>query len=182
MAKKIIPFVFSILFSSVLFAQLETSADFRRQVYDMEYTIGLNGHSHGFAINGRYLKHLDGFNKAGLEVEFTKIRHPKEVTTPSAIPSSTKGYVYGRVNSFFSMRVGYARETILFDKTDKGSVSISWITNGGLSFGLLKPIYLQVFIQEDINDFSELEVVRYNPEDIYTSIYGEAPFFRGIKH
>lgn len=163
-------------------AQLETSADFKRQVYDREYTLGVMGHSRGYALNGRYLKYMDGFNKQGLEIDLVKLRHPKEVKSPNVFSSNSRGYVFGRINTFYTVRAGYIRESILYDKTDQGTVSISLVTSGGASLGLLKPIYLEV-IESDPpgSQFNVINTVRYNPEEHNTSnIYGESNFFYGF--
>lgn len=179
MAKKLLLALIS-LCSLSLSAQLETSADYKRQVYDREYTLGLIGHSRGYAINGRYAKFLDGYHKQGLEIDLVKLRHPKEVKMPSQIYPNSRGYVYNRVNTFYTMRVGYLREKILFDKTDKGTVAISLIYSGGLSLGLLKPVYVQI-ITNDSGFLGNLKTVRYNPSDPKQSIIvGEANFFRGV--
>lgn len=169
---------FLCLFLVPVKAQVNTDADFKRQVYDREYTFGGIGHSRGYSINGRYFKYLDGYTKYGFEVEIAKLRHPKEVRTPSPFFSNSRGLVFGRINSLYTVRVGYAQEKILYDKTDQGSVSISLITNGGLSLGMLKPIYIQVF-QGD-GSSSNLSTERYNPLIHNQSIFGEANFFRGF--
>lgn len=164
-----------------MLAQLETSADWKRQVYDREYTFGLQGHTSGFGANFRYLKFTDGFNKRGLEIEFSKIRHPKEVKrSPDAGYGNTRGYVFDRLNSFFTLRGGYQYENIMFDKTDQGTVSISLMLSGGLSLGLLKPIY--VLVPRDENSlYSTLVAERYNhSEHSGSTIQGEANFFKGI--
>ncbi|MGB0175760.1 MAG: hypothetical protein ACPF9D_01250 [Owenweeksia sp.] len=163
------------------FAQLETAADFKRQVYDREYTLGIIGHSRGYAINGRYLKFMDGFNKQGVEIDMTKLRHPKEVRTPNQFATGSRGYVFGRTNSFYSIRVGYARENTLYDKTDQGTVSIALNYSGGASLGLLKPIYLQVYEDTPLSPLDQIVTVRYNPrEHNVSNIYGEANFFKGF--
>ena len=163
--------------SAGLMAQLSTDADFKRQVYDREYTMGLSFHSRGYALNGRYLKYLDGFNKHGLEIDLTKLRHPKETHQNFVAATGVRGFVYGRVNSFYALRAGYAREKILFDKTDQGSVSIAWNYSGGLSLGLLKPVYVMVPRGGDYNN--TLEPVRYDPEE-HDLVVGEANYFKGI--
>ena len=165
------------VFSIGATAQLETSADFRRQVYKKEVTFGVYGHSRGYAINTRIQKFIDGYRKHGLEVDLTKLRHQKEVKTPNSQSyNASRGFVYNRINSFYSLRTGYIREKILFDKTDKGTVSISLITSGGLSLGLLKPVYVVVTAENQQN-----QIVRYNPGDpLQSNVQGEANFFRGI--
>lgn len=162
-------------------AQLNTSADFKRQVYDREYTFGLVGHSRGYTINGRYLKHVDGFNKEGFEIDLAKLRHPKEVRTPSQFFSNSRGFVYNRINTFYTARVGYARERILYDKTDQGTVSISMVGGGGLSLGLLKPVYIQLYRADSPNQPTILVTERYDPPThLSATIYGEANFFKGF--
>ncbi len=170
--------IISLFFSFIgLKAQLTTSADNRRMAYDREYTLGLSGHGRGYAVNGRYLKFVDGYNKNGLEVEFSKIRHPKEISTPDQFQRSGRGFVFGRVNSFYTLRTGFIREKILFDKTDKGTVSISMIFSGGLSLGLLKPIYVRIADPA----IEEIIIERYNPEIHNRSeVIGEASYSTGI--
>ncbi len=183
MVKKFLLLCLAFFSTASIYGQLETSADFKRQVYDREYTGGIIFHSKGYGLNGRYLKYIDGYNKQGLEIDLVKLRHPKEIRTPNQFSNSSRGYVYGRVNTFYAARVGYIRETILFDKTDKGSLSISLITSGGLSLGLLKPIYVQVYRQSNNGQGFEnfLVTERYNPTNNSGSIiYGEANFFKGL--
>ncbi len=167
----LIPFFFISLLAK---AQLETSADFRRTVYDREYTFGISGHTRGYTVNGRYLKYQDGFVKQGFELDLAKLRHPKEVRS-SILSSNSRGFVFGRINSFYTARFGYIREKIMYDKTDQGTVSISLVTSGGLSLGLQKPVYV-IVAQENENRSIE----RYNPLEQTASITGEANWFTGL--
>jgi hypothetical protein len=159
-------------------AQLETSADFRRTVYDREYTIGISGHSRGYTLNGRYLKYQDGFVKQGFEIDLVKLRHPKEVRS-TIVSSGSRGFVFGRINSFYSLRGGYIREEILYDKTDQGTVSISLVTSGGLSLGLLKPVFVDVLVEDELGRTNPV-AERYNPPEQNASILGESGWFTGI--
>lgn len=182
MAKRL--FVLFLIISSFQgIAQLETSSDFRRRVYNREYTVGVIGHSRGYAVNGRYLKYLDGFHKLGFEIDMSKLRHPKEVRTPNQFFSNSRGHVFGRENSLYTIRTGAIYESILFDKTDQGTISISTILSGGFSWGLLKPIYMQI-LQPDSSGSSvssQIITVRYNHLEYGGSnIFGEANFFQGI--
>ena len=171
---------FMLLFALSAQAQLDTDADFKRQVYDRAYTGGINFHSRGYGLNGRYLKFLDGYNAAGLEIDLVKLRHPKETISSEDIFNNYRGFVKGRINSFYSVRVGYIHEHTLFDKTDQGSVSISSIFSGGLSLGLLKPIYLSV---DEFGPDGEYytSIIRYTGETNPANINGEANFLTGIE-
>lgn len=164
---------------SDLWGQLTTQADFKRQVYDYGYSGGVNFNTRGYSLNFRYFKYTDGYNLRGGVFELANIRHPKEVTTTADQFNNYRGYVVGRTNSFFTARLGYFYEKIIFDKTDKGTISINWINSGGLSLGLLKPVYL---IVEEVSDENQLmlRTRRYDGGPFPARARGEANFFVGI--
>jgi len=166
----------------LLHGQLTTEADWKRQVYDREFTGGIIFHNRGYGINFRNLYFNDGFDKWGMEFDLAMIRHPKEIKFPSPyFYNSSRSFVYGKLNGLFTLRTGYGRDKVLIDKTDQGSISISWITFGGLSLGFLKPVYLDIFKETPQGDLLSTE--RYNPEvHDYTDIFGQAPFFTGIEN
>lgn len=182
MIRKLAFYIFFIL-PFIGAAQLTTDADFKRKVYDREYTAGLIGHSRGYSVSGRYLKHVDGFNKLGFELEVSKLRHPKEVRIPLQFINNSRGFVFGRENSFYTIRTGIAHESILFDKTDQGTISIATFLSGGVSWGILKPIYMQILQPDSAGNgaLSRLVTVRYNHfEHGGSNIYGEANYFKGL--
>ncbi len=174
-------FIYILLFAPLAtLAQLETAADWKRQVYDNEFTAGIMFHTRGFGANVRYLKYKDGFKKRGFDFDMVNIRHPKEIKIEQSNSNSSRGYVYGKLNGLFAIRAGYGRERILVDKTDQGSISISWMNFFGPSIGILKPIYLQVQ-KEATTGAMVITTERYDPEvHDYQQIYGQAPFFTGI--
>lgn len=180
MRKFLLLIALGILGFAPLQAQLDTDADFKRKVYDRAYTGGVSFTSRGYALNGRFLKYLDGYNAAGFDLDLVKIRHPKETISSEDIFNNYRGFVKGRINSFYSLRAGYIHEHIWFDKTDQGSVSISYLWSGGLSLGLLKPIYLSVDEFGDDGDFYT-NIIRYTGETNPSSINGEANFLTGIE-
>lgn len=178
--KSYIFFLCTLLYPLVSQSQLTTDADVKRKVYKKEIYGGISMHTRGFGIHGRLLKYIDGFNKAGFEAELTKIRHPKETLTPDNFLGNSRGFVFGRINSMFALRGGYTQEKILFDKTEKGSISVAWNYTGGVSLGMLKPIYVQVTQQTDDNT-TILVTDRYNPSTMPAStVIGEAGFLRGF--
>ncbi len=176
----VIAAIFMSFYSS---AQLTTKADFKRQVYDNEMTGGIMLHTRGFGFNLRRMRYRDGYNKWGWEIDIASIRHPKEVKLQSQLYfNSSRSFVYGKLNGLYTFRLGYGREKILVDKTDKGSISISWVTIGGPSFGMLKPIYLEVADEDPLAGPESRITERYKPEiHDYADIYGQAPFFTGIE-
>ncbi len=158
------------------YAQLTTDADFKRQVYDKDYSIGLLLHTRGFGVTGRYGILTSGFSKNAIEFDIVNMRHPKETRTFTDLLSNSTGFVFGRLNSFFVIRTGYHRERIMYDKTDQGTLSASWFYSIGASWGFLKPVYLE------IEDF-ETRVVRterYDPQNTEGFVRGQARFGTGL--
>ena len=175
-------FISAFLISLSSFGQLNTEADFKRQVYDQEMTGGFMLHTRGYALTMRRMRFTNGYNKWGWEIDWGNIRHPKEVKFRSQFHvNSTRSYVYGKLNGFSTLRFGFGRDKILVDKTDKGTISISWITMGGPSFGMLKPVYLEIEYKDEQGG-KIYSTERYDPEiHDYVNISGKAPFFTGIE-
>lgn len=167
---------------SAAWAQLETDADFRRTVYEEEYTVGISLHTRSPwpGLQFRRVSYTDGFTKWGYEIAHTVYRHPQEVRFPiQSLFGSSRSLTYGKVNSFFALRGGYGREKVLFDKTDQGTVSIHLNTYGGVALGFLKPVY--IYIEERLDNGSVLtHEVRYNPDIHDSNIFGRAPYFKGF--
>lgn len=157
--------------------QLTTDADFKRQVYDRDFTFGVMLNTQGYGINGRYGFLTSGYTKDAIELDIVNIRHPKENKTYPDFLSNSAGFVFGRVNSLYVVRTGYYRERILHDKTDRGTVSVNFHYATGVSWGFLKPIFVQVQSQEGNNFILE---ERYDPSAPDRIIRGQAGFFRGI--
>lgn len=166
-------------FSLHMQAQIETDADFKRQVYTNEYRVGFLFHNRGYGATFQRFWFTDGFNKRGFGIDFVNIRHPKEVKIFS-FDQGARGYVYGRLNSFYNLRAGYMGEYTVVDKTDRGTVAINIYFQSGLSVGFLKPVYLEIY-NRDSDGRIFIETERYVPEvHDYNNIYGQATFFTGI--
>lgn len=90
-----------------------------------------------------------------LQLEITEHKDPKEskgsVTdqTPNGGTQSSKPYVYGKVNNFYALKLGYGVRKMIAGKPEPGTVSIHWVIAGGLSLGMEKPYYLDGYIPQD---------------------------------
>ncbi len=169
-------FAFLAISGIELKAQLDTEIDFKRTVYLNEFSMGPMFHTRGYGVNFRRTYYLDGYTKQGWELDLVNIRHPKEVNSFNQFENSSRGYVQQKINTLYSLRSGYTREYILVDKTDRGTVSLSIPVAAGLSLGMLKPVYIEVFDNEGF-----LRVERYDPAiHDFNEIYGRASFFTGI--
>ncbi len=93
------------------------------------------------------------------QVEIQEHKNPKEhrenYPNPYIWNAPTKPYVYGKVNNFYALKLGYGNRKLIAGKPEPGTVSIHWSYSGGISLGLLKPYYLDVQIPLDTFKFGE---------------------------
>jgi len=129
-----------------------------------EFSLGLRLNTDGWGVFAEkgYVKsdekESDKFYNVRLfQVEFGEHKHPKEVKiNGSGLSSGVPGdkprpYKYGKINNFYVFKLGYGYRKLLAGKPDPGTVSIHWLYAGGVSLGLLKPYYLNVYVQSNEN-------------------------------
>jgi hypothetical protein len=79
------------------------------------------------------------------QVELEEKKHPQEIrrsNTPPSRPDQAKPFIYGKVNNFFALKVGYGGRKMIAGKPDPGTVAIHWVYVGGISIGMEKPYYV----------------------------------------
>lgn len=153
-------------------------------VYNKQTTYGLQARSNGYGLFYEMGRMKTPLKSTIYRIDFTEIKHPKEnkfqnLSNPFLILSNP--YVYGKVNNFYQLTMGYGQQRILGQKGNKNGVSVSAIYNGGLSLGLLKPYYVQV--EDPIS--TQLKYIKYSSADadlfLGPSIIGSGGFWRGWK-
>jgi hypothetical protein len=113
-------------------------------------------------------------------IELTEIKHPKEEKIGGEnIFANT--YVYGKVNNFYQVKLGFGQQYILGQKGNKNGIAVMGIYQGGLSLGLLKPYYLQV-----LNNAGGVETIKFTKSDSLKfldqpAIIAGASFTKGFK-
>lgn len=146
-----------------------------------EATGGLNFHTNGWGLQFRRSFNLTGYKKLMFEGDFVGMKHPKEVKSVNQAFDNARSYVYGKLNSFSILRAGVGRQHTLYSKAEKNGVEVRFLYSGGLSLGILKPVYLNIL--KPTGNFGEFDVVteKYNPDEHYIdNIYGRAPFTEGL--
>jgi hypothetical protein len=93
-------------------------------------------------------------------IEFNEIKNPKEDKLPNGTGGFSFGnpYVYGKINNFYSVQLGFGGHRFLGQKGNKNGVAVSVVYKGGLSLGLLRPYYIQV------EDNGANKTIKYSPE------------------
>lgn len=92
------------------------------------------------------------YNLRYAQVEFSEKKHPKEMRSASGGGGSegARTFIYGKINNFYTLKLGYGNRRMIAGKPDPGTVSIHWIYTGGLSLGMTKPYYVISGSGEDI--------------------------------
>lgn len=155
--------------------------DGQRVLYRNEMAGGVVAHTNGLGVNFRRGKHVTGMRKRVFELEFVNMRHAKEVKTVNPYFENSKGFYYGKLNTFHILRPGIGYQNVLYSKADGRGVEIRYVTFVGGSLGLAKPVYLEILHETNIPFEFKLTTEKYDPaEHFIDNIYGRAPYFKGF--
>ena len=78
-------------------------------------------------------------------IEITEIKHPKEEKSTNTDGFFSNSFVYGKVNNFYQAKIGFGKQYIFGQKGNKNGIAVMGIYQGGLSVGLLRPYYLNIY-------------------------------------
>lgn len=107
---------------------------------------------------------------------FDEIKHVKEEKFSSGGIFSNP-FIYGKINNFYSVKLGIGQQYILGQKGNRNGVAVAAVATGGLSLGLLRPYYLRVV---DLNN-AEKEIKYDDDSTLFLSdrIIGGAGLGKG---
>ena len=127
------------------------------------------------------LRKVDMFHSLRLiQIEVSEKKNPKEEKIHSTTVNTMGGsstYIFGKINNFYTLKLGYGYSKMIAGKPDEGCVSIHWSNVVGFALGFLKPYYL--------NLYSDPQGVKYNPDNQtdflnQDAIMGSAGFSKGL--
>jgi hypothetical protein len=178
-------FLFSILLLLIaghdsLYAQGELTESSRILIRN-ERSAGLTLSSNGFGANYRYGKHIDVNRKWLIQANLHLIKHEKE-TKSSSYLYQNKSFVYGKLNTLYTLHLTTGTQHELYSKFDAGGVAIRYFYLGGLSLGLLKPKYYEVSYITGETEVEDFETFLENSINFHGgAIVGNASWFDGIE-
>jgi hypothetical protein len=142
-----------------------------------ERSIGLLLNSDGGGILYRELRQTKPSKRYFIEGGMDLLKDPKEKRTSTYTPSS---FVFGKLNSTWTLKAGFGYQQEIFHKRDLGGVSISWYAGAGPAVTFAKPIYYQVITEVVGNTYyyeeQKFDVAIHQLGDIA----GKAPFVKGF--
>ena len=93
-------------------------------------------------------------------IDITEIKHSKEEKLLGGSFIFGNPYVYGKINNFYPITLGFGQQYIFGQKGNKNGVAVTGLYNAGISIGLLRPYYLNI---DDPNNGEKS--IKYSIED-----------------
>lgn len=166
------------VFCSVDLQGQTTLFDDTRVIYKKEMVGGVVLHGDGWGLNFGIGKHITAKRRRMIQFEIVGMKHPKEVKSFNPYYEDSRGYFYGKMNSFMIFRPTYGRKNQLTDKLRKSGVEVNYVWAIGPSIGFTKPIYLEIGKPSIPYEFIVTE--KYDPEvHFIDDIFGRASWFKG---
>lgn len=149
-------------------------------LFTNEQSFGVFLNSNGFGADFTYGTYVNARNRWVYSFNTDYVKDPKEFKSIVPYDYYTRRFVFGKLNHFLELK-GYAgRQTELFTKSDKSSISIRLFYQGGLSLGLLKPIYYEILTFNSSGQAVSSEEKLFDPAIHYYNYGGTAAFTKGL--
>jgi hypothetical protein len=179
--KKLLVYIPFVLLCSLIFAQGEID-DQEKIFYRNERTFAAFLTSTGIGGNFRYAKRITAFKKTLYEIDLVNIKHPKEVKmSTSSTTLASRSFVYGKLNHFYNLRAGIGLQKEIFQKFDKGGISIRYFYNLGPTLGIKKPIYYYIYQISADGQITGQKIEKFDiTQHVDPRIMSRASYFNGI--
>ncbi len=143
--------------------QLRKGEDENALIFNKQNAFGIKLNTDGYGVfyeHGTY-KNLKTTNLWWIQLDERK--DPKEDritnTTPDGVFQIGNPFVYGKINNFYQLKLGFGQQRMIGGKDVKNGVAVSAIYGGGVTAGFLKPYYLNVS-----DSISSAHDVKYSTE------------------
>lgn len=150
-------------------------------IYKNELSGGALLHSFGWGVSFRKGKQITAKWRKIYSIEALGMKHPKEYKSYNPHKDNNKGFVYGKLNTLTIIRPAAGVQKIMFTKEGKKGVQVSYMALGGVSLGLVKPVYLEIAPPPGSPGNTPPQSEKYNPEKhTLDKILGRAEMIKGI--
>jgi len=148
--------------------------------YSTERYYGLTMRTNGWGGSFQHGKHKGVKDVRLFTMDFNFVHHEKEIKSFFQDPSA-RGFYYGKLNAFYTLKFGFGHRKVIYDKLRKNGVELSTNWSVGPVLGFMRPIYLQILIVDPGLNGYTIDVQRYDPTKHYLeNIYGRASNLLGV--
>lgn len=141
-----------------------------------KFILSTNGFGTGYS---HYYKE----NSRAIFVDLQTLRHPQETNVQNTSIVNPRSYVFAKVNSLASLRLGYSAYKILSNGSNESlSPQIALGVSVGPNLGIIKPYY--VSYQHGRRDGTNIDIIQQNEETIQNSdsVYGPVSWTKGFNN
>ncbi len=152
-------------------------------------SVGAKLHTSGWSGGLIYRKRATRATHRIIQFHLEEIKHDKEVKqeagkNPYPELGKTSPFIYGKINTVYTLHLSYGRQQLLFPALLDGHISLSLCYMGGISLGMLKPYYLKLVDNDP--GAPVLSIEKYNPADQdrflnHARILGRAKWSEGLE-
>jgi hypothetical protein len=159
-------------------------------IYNKQWLLGFNLNTDGWNVtyeHGKY-KTITKTNLWWLQLGERKDRHQTKVSTVYDYSNltyynTTNSFFYGKQNTAYYLKLGLGNQLLFGGKGNKNGVAVSFIYGGGISVGMLKPYYLQIY--DSTGNYNNIKYSPANEQifignDSVNSIVGRGPWGKGF--
>lgn len=162
-----------LLFGFVVYSQGELQ-DGYQTFNSNEKSYGITFVSNGLGLNYKIGRRIDGTKKLLFDFDLGWFRHPKEIKVKSY--DSGNRFVYGKLNIPYNIKASIGRQKVIYEKLDKGSVSIQYFALASIGGVILKPIYYSIVTESGLVE-QKFDITELHS---FSQIFSKSSFFKGI--
>ncbi|MFM7729727.1 MAG: hypothetical protein ACKO6L_01670 [Flavobacteriales bacterium] len=143
---------------------------------------GIQLATNGYGFNGTFGKYKGAYQLRLIHLSANFVKHEKETKTWNPVQDpNARPYFYGKLNNFYTLRLGLGRMKVITEKLRKSGVQVSYLWHTGASVGITKPVYLEIIYLSEPMRTPYLEIEKFDPNRHYIdNIYGRASGLRGM--
>ncbi len=130
-------------------------------VFRKQSIFGIQARTNGYGIYYELGKMKTNRKTNIYRIDIVETKSPKEEKLVNASSFFGNPLIYGKLNYFYPVTLGFGQQLILGQKGNKNGVAVSLVYNGGVSLGLLRPYYVSA---QDPNIGQE-RIFKYSQED-----------------
>lgn len=113
------------------------------------------------------------------DLDLVALKHPKEQKVTNNRFSNGGPFVFGKLNHFHALRLGYGIKKDLGKRVSRNTINVAALAVIGLDIGILKPVFLEIAQPDSVQELSlveEFDPTIHNPGNII----GGAGYFYGF--
>lgn len=148
--------------------------------FKKQFAFGLKVNTDGYGISFEKGIYKTIKKTTLYQFEFNEKFHPKEEKEISSVDQlgNASHVKFGKANNFYQFKLGYGQQYLIGGKANKNGVAVSAIYSGGLSLGIIKPYYVDIY-DNNTNEQLKYKFTDTLPAGSDYSIIGASGFTTG---